>query len=50
MATKNRLGLIVSLTTALLSMTVTAMAQEEHGFKNINVIEDFTDNAVASRA
>ena len=44
MATKNRLGLIVSLATALLSMAVPAMAQEEHGFKNINVIEDFTDN------
>lgn len=50
MATKNRLGLIISILTALLSMTAPAMAQEEHGFKNINVIEDFTDNAVVSRA
>ena len=39
-----RTGLIIALVAALQFVAAPAMAQEDNGFKKINVVEEFTDN------
>ena len=39
-----RTGLTIALVAALQFVAAPAMAQEDNGFKKINVVEEFTDN------